>query len=455
MSMSINDQAFFSENITNVNKMVSKILVAMDFVPVLLLVLTKLGLFNVPTEFAAVSISYSVVISTSFNFLIRSHSAFVQKISMYLGVLGIEGFIAMMGTSTNIGVYICYGVVPIICCLYYNRHLSIRICVMSYLLMLASLYVKFTNGAAIFDMLDTQTFQKAYLPVAAGFTIEFMFVFLIVNFLSIRNHTTLKHLISVIDDRNGFVQKLRQSKDEFQKKNSELKETQFKIIQFIAECLGSHDLFTGSHVIHTRTYVELIARRLRENGSYKETLTDETIALYASAAFVHDIGKIHIPEGILNKQGKFTREEFELMKSHPEEGRRLLQVLPKIDDGRFNEIATEMAYCHHEKWDGTGYFRGIAGKQIPLCARIMTAADVLDALISQRLYKNPKSIDQAMRVFLDSRGTHFEPCIADAVISLRDTIEKIDRDYKKKESEAYKKELEWWNNYHNMMNVKR
>ena len=170
---------------------------------------------------------------------------------------------------------------------------------------------------------------------------------------------------------------------------------------------------------------------------------------------MHDIGKIHIPEGILNKQGKFTSEEFELMKSHPEEGKRLLQVLPKIDDGRFNEIAKEMAYCHHEKWDGTGYPRGIAGKQIPLCARIMTAADVLDALISQRLYKNPKSIDQAMRVFLDSRGTHFEPCIADAVISLRDTIEKIDIDYKKKESEAYRKELEWWNNYHNMMDVKR
>ena len=138
------------------------------------------------------------------------------------------------------------------------------------------------------------------------------------------------------------------------------------------------------------------------------------------------------------------------MKSHPEEGRKLLEFLPKIDDGKFNEIAIQMAYCHHEKWNGTGYPRRIAGEDIPLCARIMAAADVLDALISQRLYKDPMSIDDAMKVFEESKGQHFEPCIADAVIACKEEIRKIDAQFKSEESAKYNEELQWWYRYHNM-----
>ena len=199
-------------------------------------------------------------------------------------------------------------------------------------------------------------------------------------------------------------------------KNNQLAETQFKIIQFVAQCLGSHDLFTGRHIMHTQKYVEVICNELVRMGYYTEELTKKNIQLFVNAAFLHDIGKIHVPEGILNKIGKFTEEEFAMMKCHPEEGKKLLDFLPKIDDGKFNEIAKEMTYCHHEKWDGTGYPRGLVGENIPLCARIMAAADVLDALISQRLYKEPMSIDETIDVFEKSKGMHFEPCIADAVI---------------------------------------
>ena len=118
------------------------------------------------------------------------------------------------------------------------------------------------------------------------------------------------------------------------------------------------------------------------------------------------------------------------MKSHPEEGKKILEVLPPIAGGKFNKIAEEVCLYHHEKWDGTGYPKGLAEKEIPLFARIMAAADVLDALLSRRLYKQPMSIDKAMEIFRELRGVQFEPCISDAVLAKRDTLENCDNYFK-------------------------
>ncbi len=369
---------------------------------------------------------------------------------MYFGLCAIQLFVAIIGANAHAGVFITLGLVPVISCLYYNKRLTKNICVISYVAMLVSLFIKYKNGAAMFDFSDEPRFFQNYVPIAIGFTIEFAFLFLIISLISKRTDTTLRRLMSLADDRGDFVQLLRESKANLEQKTQELEKTQKKIIKFVAEALSSHDLLTGSHVIHTQKYVELISKRLRDTGHFTEELSDVAIEMYANAAFLHDIGKIHIPEGILNKFGKFTLEEFEMMKSHPAEGKELLQSFPKIGDGSFNEIAIKMAYCHHEKWDGTGYPERKKGEAIPLCARIMAAADVLDALISKRYYKEPMSIDAAMRVFFDSKGTHFEPCIADAVISLKDEIQKIDEEFKRTEAELYKEKLEWWHRYHKM-----
>ena len=235
---------------------------------------------------------------------------------------------------------------------------------------------------------------------------------------------------------------------ELKEKNANLMQTQMDIIKFVAEVLGSHDLFTGRHVIHTQKYVGIIARQLRQSGHYIDVLTDEVIQLYETAAFLHDIGKIHIPEGVLNKPGRFTEQERELMKVHPAEGNKLLDFLPPIKNGQLNAIAKDMAFYHHEKWDGSGYPVGLKGNEIPLSARIMAAADVLDALVSQRLYKNPMSFDMAMKIFEEERGTHFEPCIVDAVLSCRGQLESEDVKFKEKESAENEKELNWWKEYH-------
>jgi HD-GYP domain-containing protein (c-di-GMP phosphodiesterase class II) len=183
-------------------------------------------------------------------------------------------------------------------------------------------------------------------------------------------------------------------------------------------------------------------------GYYTNELTPGYISLFSNAAFLHDIGKIHVPEGILNKIGKFTDEEFEKMKCHTTEGKNLLEFLPMVNDGRFNEIAKQMAFYHHEKWNGTGYPNKIAGIEIPLCARIMAAADVMDALLSKRLYKEPKTIEEAIEIFESSRDTHFESCIVDAVISAKDEIVKFDKEFKLQEEESNQIEQEWWQRYH-------
>ena len=130
------------------------------------------------------------------------------------------------------------------------------------------------------------------------------------------------------------------------------------------------------------------------------------------------------------------------------EGRKLLEGMPIIDDGTFNVTAKEMALYHHERWDGSGYPYGVSGETIPLCARILGAADVLDALISPRLYKEPLSVEDAVKVFEKEKGKAFEPCIAETVVSLKDEIIKIDRDFKTFEGAKFDDELARWKKYY-------
>jgi len=429
------------DNYEFINKVNFWILISSIIISIVLSILSTIGFFSVSKHFNVIIVAYSFI-ATLINILLVKIHKNKSLIAAFFGLAAVEGFITLAGTSDAIGIYITFGIAPIIATLYYNKKFTLKINIISYLLMIVSLYFKWQNDAAIFDNREgLKGFCETYFPVVIGFTIEYIVLFLITMMITERNSIVLKQKTVALDE-------LKASKEKIEEKNNQLEDTQLKIIQFVAQCLGSHDLFTGRHVMHTKEFVYILCKKMRELGYYTEELTDENIDLYSSAAFLHDIGKIHIPEGILNKVGKFTDEEFERMKSHPEEGRKLLEFLPKIGDGKFNDIAIQMAYCHHEKWDGTGYPRRIAGDNIPLCARIMAAADVLDALISQRLYKEPMSIEQALKVFEESKNKHFEACIADAVIACESQIREIDAKFKQAESAIYNQELQWWNNYH-------
>ncbi len=445
------DEEFFEENIVKINRMIEKVLFASMFIPVIFCVLTLVGVWEIP-HVNSLNLFILSFLSFITSFVCNKLGKF-QKFIMYFSIISSALFVGMMGSFGVINLYISYAFAPILSCLYYNKRLTKITNIANFIFIVGVSYVGAEHAEVVTHGVASR--EIFFVRTVIGFTIEGVFLFLISNEISKKSWKTLSNLVRSKHELN-FAYEQQQEKNkyivkinkEMEEKNRELDETQYKIIQFVAQCLGSHDLFTGRHVIHTQKYVEIIAKELRDDGFYVEELTDENIRLFQAAAFLHDIGKIHVPEGVLNKIGKFTPAEFEIMKSHPAEGKKLLEYLPPIEGGIFNKIAVDMCYCHHEKWDGTGYPNGLVALEIPLSARIMAAADVLDALTSQRLYKDPMTVDEALEVFRKSSGIHFEPCIAQAVINCRPLITLIDNDFKTAEANTNAEELEWWKKYH-------
>ena len=449
--MSINDEAFFNENIVNVNKKVNIILFCTIPVPIVFAILSAIDVWIVPHIYSLGVFLYSTIFSFLYKFLIKKN--FNQVFLMYLGIFATSGFVFLLGFEGIITITISFAFPPFITCLYYNRRVTKYTTLVCFVLSCICYWPRSFHVPLVLAGAETPLYW--FIKNIIGLVIEYIFLFILTDYMAKRTHNTLQSLVKSRESAENAYTELKESNEKIKEiniklheKNSELAETQFKIIQFVAECLGSHDLFTGRHVMHTQKYVEAISIELIKLGYYENELTPKDIHLFKNAAFLHDIGKIHVPEGILNKIGKFTNEEFELMKCHTTEGKDLLEFLPMVNDGRFNEIAKQMAHYHHEKWDGSGYPNKIAGIEIPLCARIMAAADVMDALLSQRLYKEPKTIEEAIEIFENSRGTHFEPCIVDAVISCKDKIAAIDQEFKKQEASTNAEEQEWWQRYH-------
>lgn len=330
--MNDNTELFFNENIRSVNKVVEILLLTCAVVPLAFCVLTLLGIWRVPHDYSALMFSYSV-----FSFFVAhglNRFPKTQKIGMYFGIIAAAGFVELLAVKNIIQVNITYAVVPFLSCLYFNKKVTITSTITGFALMVFALFVRSKTVLTVMAT-DVQVHNPHtwFISSLVGYTIEFLFIFLLALTMANRSHKAIELLHT---------------------QNVNLKNTQDMIIEFVASCLGSHDLFTGRHVQHTKHYVKIIATKLRDFGYYTDVLTDETIHLYETAAFLHDIGKIHIPEGVLNKIGKFTEEDYKVMKTHSVEGKRLLEQLPKVGDGRFNQIAIDMAFTHHEKWDGTG-----------------------------------------------------------------------------------------------------
>ena len=422
-------ELFFNENIRSVNKVVEILILTCAVVPVSFCILTLCGIWRVPHSYSALMFSYSVLCFFIAHALNRSWRT--QNIGMYFGIIATALFVELLAVKNIISVNITYAAVPFLSCLYFNRKITITSTLTAFALMVFALFLRSRTVLTVMATdVQVHTPHTWFISSLVGYSVEFLFIFLLALTMANRSHKAIELLHT---------------------QNVNLQNTQDMIIGFVASCLGSHDLFTGRHVQHTKHYVKIIATKLRDLGYYTDVLTDETIHLYETAAFLHDIGKIHIPEGVLNKIGKFTEEDYKVMKTHPVEGKRLLEQLPKIGDGRFNQIAIDMAFCHHEKWDGTGYPRGLKGEEIPLCGRIMAAADVMDALISKRLYKEPFTINEALNIFNDSIEKQFEPCIVEATRACQSEIEQLARTFKMQEAETEKQEVEWWENYHNSM----
>lgn len=195
---------------------------------------------------------------------------------------------------------------------------------------------------------------------------------------------------------------------------------QDSVIVGMANLIESRDGSTGKHVKNTQTYVRMIATELLSRGHFTQELTPTYIENLCKAAPLHDVGKIKIPDAILQKPGRLTAEEFETMKLHTTYSRKIIQtIIGDIEDEHYVRLVEDIALYHHERWDGTGYPAGLTETNIPLSARIMAVADVFDALYEERCYKPPvRPIERIMQIMSEGRGTQFDPVILDVFVEM-------------------------------------
>lgn len=190
---------------------------------------------------------------------------------------------------------------------------------------------------------------------------------------------------------------------------------QSHIITTMADIIENRDESTGGHIRRTAKYVEILAKELQKQSKYADILTNQYVSDMVMAAPLHDIGKIHISDIVLNKPGKLTDEEFSMMKTHTTAGKELLEkARGDLGEIRYLNIAIDMATYHHERIDGKGYPYGTKDNEIPLCAKILAVADVFDALTSKRVYKDPMPFGKACSIIREERGTHFDEDVVDA-----------------------------------------
>jgi putative two-component system response regulator len=196
----------------------------------------------------------------------------------------------------------------------------------------------------------------------------------------------------------------------------------------LAKLAESRDPETGVHLERIREYCRVLALQLSTQSTHAEHMGDEYVQLIYLTSPLHDIGKVGIPDAVLLKPGPLTAEEFKVMKTHAEIGARTLSALVDANpDAKYLRMARDIAWTHHEKFDGTGYPRGLVGEQIPLCGRIVAVADVYDALTTRRVYKPAFSHEKARSIIVEGSGTHFDPDVVQAFLAAETKILRINQ----------------------------
>jgi putative two-component system response regulator len=210
------------------------------------------------------------------------------------------------------------------------------------------------------------------------------------------------------------------------KRTSQLQRLQNSIVYVMADMVESRDKSTGGHIERTTAYIKILMDALIERGVYIEELRNWDLDVASSSARLHDVGKIAISDTILNKPGKLTNAEYEEMKTHTTIGERNIdRIVTRTGDEAFLHHAKLFAGYHHERWNGTGYPRKLRGTAIPLQGRILAVADVYDALVSVRPYKNAFTTEEAESIIEESANTHFDPNIVDVFMEVKDRFQEV------------------------------
>ena len=237
----------------------------------------------------------------------------------------------------------------------------------------------------------------------------------------VQTHLALKATADFLRDKSAYLER------EVALRTLEVQALQDVTMMAMASLAETRDDETGNHIRRTQLYVKALAERLRAHPRFEAVLNTQMIELIYKSAPLHDIGKIGIPDLILLKPGKLTDNEFEVMKEHTLLGRKAIEGAERRLGMRvrFLNVAKDMACCHHERWDGTGYPLCLAGDAIPVPGRLMALADVYDAIISRRIYKSASTHEQACSAIVKGRGTQFDPDVVDAFIDIAEEFRDI------------------------------
>ena len=205
-----------------------------------------------------------------------------------------------------------------------------------------------------------------------------------------------------------------------------LNRMQNSIVSVLADMVENRDKGTGGHIERTSIYIRILINEMKAGNVYADDMLGWDIDKIISSARMHDLGKITITDLIVNKPGKLTPEEYEVMKTHTIEGERIIdEIISKTGEGDFLRNAKLFAGTHHERWDGKGYPRGLKGLEIPLHGRIMAVVDVYDALVSEKLYKKAFTDEEAARIIMENSGVHFDPKIVEVFLRVKSLFKAV------------------------------
>ena len=394
--------SFFSEHEKRINKIASWIFFGICVLPIVIHIMVEMGLYNLPYKLSL----FAVISSLFFCFIIFLLNKIFPnlRIIKYIGILLLQIPVFAYSIDVNVQPTVSYMLPVLFSLLYFNSHVTIFACITSTLSVLFSTILSAEQAVDFFWPGVTPV--QYILTTGAGRIIEMLVSSVVLISISILARNLLKSLYQ---------------------RNERIYAMQNQVVYGFADIIESRDGTTGEHVKRTSQVVSLLTDYICKNsGLFEYDLKKEDYDLITLAAPLHDIGKMKVPDAILSKPGKLDSREFEIIKTHSVEGAKIIdKIMPKIEDPEYVRFAREMALNHHEKWDGKGYPFGLSQKQIPVSARIMAVADVFDALCSERSYKKAYTVDEAFKILLESKGTHFEPALVDAMVALRPKLEMI------------------------------
>ena len=424
-----------SANILNL-----KCLAILCFTIIVCGILNEIGIFKVPLMVMRISTVVTIVflfipitlflihdkILKKENKIIRhKHFKYLIILSAYIGI-----GIACIALSMHAVVLLA--IPPLVAAQYRRqKNMFVGIVIASLILVVIGVYGSFFLGTVDRNFLKGLMTEEEFADIAnrIAFATSKRMLDLFVHYIIPRwlGVLAIIMLVSGILKRNSaMLRKQAELNQQVKKEMQQMDRVQRHVIDSLTTLIENRDVGTGEHVVRTKTYICILANRLAQKDKYKDILTPEEIEKIEASAPLHDVGKIVVSDTILLKPGKLTPEEFEQMKVHTTKGGSVIREIFKgVDDGDFLHTAEEIAMYHHERWDGTGYPKGLKGEEIPLCARLMAVADVFDALVSVRVYKPPIAPIEAINIMMSESGTHFDPDIMEAVDEMKDELIRV------------------------------